>query len=275
MTKIQIKTSLGSIFFEHESQGNSVKETVKELLKAKKGQWIEQVDLSNYDLSGIDFSNSQFYNSQFDNSKFYNSQFYNSKFDNSQFDNSQFYNSKFDNSQFYNSKFYNSKFYNSKFDNSQFDNSQFDNSQFYNSKFYNSKFDNSQFYNSKFYNSKFDEVSFSNLKNSGALEPIRCDFFGRLLILKSEVGYLKTALQKGRVNGSAYEGECSCFMGTIANAKKCTYKQLVGLKPDSSSDTERWFFSIKKGDTPDNSLFVKQTIEWIEEFEMYLNDTAN
>ncbi len=142
MKKIEIKTILGEVCFSWESEKNTVKETVIELLKANKGKWIEKVNLSEMDLSGIDFSNSKFDNSKFFNSKFYNSQFYNSKFYNSKF-----YNSQFDNSKFYNSQFDNSQFYNSQFDNSQFYNSKFDNSKFYNSKFYNSQFYNSQFYN--------------------------------------------------------------------------------------------------------------------------------
>jgi uncharacterized protein YjbI with pentapeptide repeats len=289
--KIEIKTIFGKILFSHESEENTVKKTVAELLKEKKGEWIEEADLSNLDLSGIDFSNSKFDNSTFDNSKFYNSKFYNSKFYNSTFDNSKFYNSKFynstfDNSTFYNSKFYNStfdnsKFYNSKFYNSTFDNSTFynskfynstfDNSTFYNSKFYNSTFDNSKFYNSKFYNSTFDSPSFISLKESGALEPIRCDFFGRMLILKKEVPALRQALVDGKVNGSAYEGECSCFMGTVANARHCKYNAIPELKPDINSDTERWFMAISKGDTPETSPIVKQTVEWIDEFKKYLD----
>ncbi len=232
MIKIELKTIAGEVAFTWESNRNTVKETVKQLLKENAGKIINKINLSGYDLSNIDFSNSKFYNSKFDNS--------------------QFYNSKFDNSKFYNSQFDNSKFYNSKFDNSKFDNS----------KFYNSKFDNS-----KFDNSKFDNKSFKSLKESGALESIRFDFFGRMLVLKSEVEALKQSLIKGEINGSSYTGQCCCFMGTVAKSANCEYTELPGIKPDASSDTERWFMAIKIGDTPKNSLFVKQTVEWINQFQ--------
>jgi len=250
MKKIEIKTILGEVCFSWESEKNTVKETVEKFLKENLGTIIKNVDLSGKNLSNIDFSNSQF-----DNSQFYNSQFYNSKFYNSKFYNSQFYNSKFDNSKFYNSQFYNSKFYNS-----QFDNSQFDNSKFYNSKFYNSQFDNS----------KFDNSTFLSLKNSGALEPVRFDFFGRMLVLKNEVPALRKSLVDGKVNGSTYTGTCCCFMGTIANAANCQYTKLKGIQPDASSDTERWFMGIKEGDTPENSEIVKYTVEMIDEFLFFL-----
>jgi hypothetical protein len=233
--KFQIKSIAGAILFEWEQEDNTMRTTVEKFLAEKEGSLIKDANLSGLDLSNIDFSNSKFDNSKFDNSKFYNSQF----------DNSKFYNSKFDNSQFYNSQFYNS---------------QFDNSQFY----------NSQFDNSQFYNSQFDSASINNLKASGALEPVRFDFFGRLLVLKNEVAFLKQALIEGRVDGSTYTKECSCFMGTAARAKKCSHTELPGIKPDASSDTERWFMGISKGDTPENSEIVKLTLEWIEEFEFYL-----
>ncbi len=231
--KLHIKTLAGEILFEFEKENNTIKETVTELLKAKKGEWIKSADLSDMDLSGIDFSNSQF-----DNSQFYNSKFYNSKFDNSQFDNSQFYNS------------------------------QFDNSKFYNSQFYNSKFDNSQFYNSQ-----FDSKTFDNIRKSNQLHMFnsyKADFWMILLTRKAEIAGLKEALKNGIVNGSSYEGRCSCLVGTIANVAGCDYKSIPNLKPDAGRPAERWFFMIKEGDTPETSEVVKLTMEWIEEFEMYL-----
>ena len=69
-----------------------------------------------------------------------------------------------------------------------------------------------------------------------------------------------------KVNGSAYEGECACFCGTIANIRKASYKELGDLKPDSSSPTERWFLGIRKGDNPDNNPISQITAQWTEEF---------
>jgi len=99
------------------------------------------------------------------------------------------------------------------------------------------------------------------------LSKIKYDFFGRLLTQKEEVEYLKQKLINGEVDGSFYQGDCCCFVGTIAKAKKCNYKDLNGLPPDASSTTESWFLGIKKGYTPDNSQISKITLNWIEEFE--------
>ncbi len=226
ITKITIKTWAGEVYFEHEMDGNSIKETVKAMLKAFAGKWMNDVNLSGQDLSGIDFSNSKF-------------------------DNSTFYNSTFDNS---------------KFDNSTFDNSTFDNSTFYNSKFDKSTFDNSTFDNSTFYNSKFDKSSAEGALKSGAFESIRMDFFGRMLLAQHEVPALRQAIVDGNVSGSSYEGPCCCFVGTIAKAAGCYYKELPLLKPNSESETEKWFFGIQQGYTPENNEIARITVLWIDEF---------
>jgi uncharacterized protein YjbI with pentapeptide repeats len=282
--KLHIKSITGEILFEFEKENNTIKETVQNFLLSKKGEIIKYADLSEMNLSGISFDNSRFYNSSFDNSRFDNSSFYNSRFYNSSFDNSSFYNSSFYNSRFYNSSFdnssfYNSSFYNSRFYNSSFDNSSFYNSSFYNSRFYNSSFDNSSFYNSSFYNSRFYNSSFDSKtielarKNDQLkmFDSYKADFWMILLIRKHEIAGLKDALIKGMVNGSTYEGACACLVGTFANILHVNYKNVPRLMPDSSRPAERWFYMIKKDDTPENNAIVKLTIEWIEEFEMLLN----
>ncbi len=98
----------------------------------------------------------------------------------------------------------------------------------------------------------------------------KADFWMILLTRKAEIAGLKEALKNGIVNGSSYEGRCSCLVGTIANVAGCDYKSIPNLKPDAGRPAERWFFMIKEGDTPEISEVVKLTMEWIEEFEMYL-----
>jgi len=237
---IDIKRLDGSVFFNLDIENNTIKKTVEAMLLKFNGTVIRDIDLSNQHLSDI-----KFYNSKFDNSKFYNSKFYNSTFYNSTFDNSKFYNSKFDNSTFYNSTFDNSKFY-------------------------NSTFDNSKFYNSTFYNSKFYNGSAENALKNGAFGSIKMDFFGRMILQKNEVSFLKKKLQDGEIDGTQYEGECGCFVGTIAKALKVNYLHLPNLKPYSNAPTEKWFFAIRKGDTPGNNVIAKITFDWIEEFEQLM-----
>jgi hypothetical protein len=77
---------------------------------------------------------------------------------------------------------------------------------------------------------------------------------------------LLAALREGRVNGSVYDGECACLVGTIANARGCRYNEVPGLLPDSSRPAEAWFLSIGIGDTPERSLVTRITERWIEEW---------
>jgi len=72
---------------------------------------------------------------------------------------------------------------------------------------------------------------------------------------------------RGKIDGTSYEGECACFVGTVANVAKQNYRSLTcGLKPESDSATERWFLAILKGDTPDNNQVSAITRDWIQEF---------
>jgi hypothetical protein len=101
----------------------------------------------------------------------------------------------------------------------------------------------------------------------GDSNEIRDDFFNVLSVVKNEIPFLVQSLNGGKVDGSVYEGECACLVGTIAKAKNCNYKTIEGLKPDSDRPAEQWFMSIYPGDTPKNSPVVKKTMEWIEEFQ--------
>lgn len=88
---------------------------------------------------------------------------------------------------------------------------------------------------------------------------------------KHEVKYLKQSLIDGKINGSSYTGDCCCFVGTIAKGADCKYDALIALKPDSGSDTERWFLGINEGDTPETNEVAKITLMWIEEFELLVS----
>lgn len=103
------------------------------------------------------------------------------------------------------------------------------------------------------------------------LSVIKNDFWAKLLKLKNEIPAFKEKIIAGQIDGSCYEGACCCFVGTFANIKGCDYKKLEGVYPDSGSPTEKWFMGISQGHTPESSQIVKITMEWIEEFEMYLS----
>lgn len=109
-------------------------------------------------------------------------------------------------------------------------------------------------------------LSGTNLSDAD-LSPIKTDFFDVLLRAPREVTALRAALLAGHVDGSTYEGECACLVGTIANARHVNHRQLgAGLKPDSSRPAERFFLAIRKGDTPATNGAAKIAVDWIDEF---------
>ena len=100
------------------------------------------------------------------------------------------------------------------------------------------------------------------------LEDIKADFFRVLDAAPNEVQGLRKALVEGRINGSAYEGECACLVGTIANVRGCDYKTIGGLRPDSSRPAEKWFLMFSPGArwTPERHGGAAITLKWIDEW---------
>ncbi len=97
------------------------------------------------------------------------------------------------------------------------------------------------------------------------LEEIKTDLHKVLAAASAEVPGLLAALREGRVDGSQYEGECACLVGTVANIRKEEYRALtIDLRPDSARFAEIWFLSIRKGDTPANNQISAITVGWIE-----------
>ena len=109
------------------------------------------------------------------------------------------------------------------------------------------------------------DLTSANL-SSANLSSIKEDFFSRLLLAKSEIPALYRAVVAGHMDGSCYQGECCCFVGTVAKARGVNYESLGDLKPDSSSPTERFFMGISKGDTPENNPVSAVVSNWIQEF---------
>lgn len=98
------------------------------------------------------------------------------------------------------------------------------------------------------------------------LTPIRDDLWAVLSATPAEVPALIAALRAGRVDGSTYEGECACLVGTLANAREVSYREIESLAPSASRPIERFFLSIKHGDTPETNEFSKIALEWSEEW---------
>ena len=90
---------------------------------------------------------------------------------------------------------------------------------------------------------------------------------------RHEVPALIAALRDGRVDGSTYEGECACLVGTIANAKSVNYDV---LDHSASNPAEQWFAMIRKGDKPEqdsaggfaSKMALEWSLEWLALNEM-------
>ncbi len=98
------------------------------------------------------------------------------------------------------------------------------------------------------------------------------DFWSILLRAPREIAGLRLALVEGRVDGSTYEGTCSCLVGSIANIRGVDYQDVGnGISPNASRPAERWFMGIRKGDTPETNQISRITVEWLDEFAVLLN----
>ncbi len=98
------------------------------------------------------------------------------------------------------------------------------------------------------------------------LEGPKEDFFKVLSAAPQEVAGLRAAMVGGKINGSTYQGDCACLVGTIANVRGCSYQSIEGLKPDSYRPIEKWFTMFSPGHTPKNHGGMKVTLGWLDEW---------
>ncbi len=95
------------------------------------------------------------------------------------------------------------------------------------------------------------------------LRPIRADLYDVLVNARDEAPAFLAALRAGKVNGSAYQGECACLVGTIAKVRGVNY---TSLEYDSTRPIERFVLNIEQGDTPETSQVAALVAEWTERF---------
>ena len=113
----------------------------------------------------------------------------------------------------------------------------------------------------------YANLSYADLRSANLsyadLRSFKADLWMTLTQNRHEVPALIAALRDGRVDGSTYEGECACLVGTIANAKSVNYDV---LDHSASNHAEQWFAMIRKGDKPEDDsaggFASKMALEW-------------
>jgi len=242
MALIQIKNRWnGSVLFSHEAEENSMKITLSMAIKARAN--LSGSDLSDSNLSGSDLSDSNLSGSNLSGSDLSDSNLSGSDLSGSNLSDSNLSDSNLSGSDLSGSNLSDSNLRGSNLSDSDLRGS----------------------------NLSGSDLRDSNLRGSD-LTPIRDDIWAVLSSAPSEVPALIAALKAGRVDGTTYEGECACLVGTIANVRNMHYRGLDSLTPNPSRPAERFFLSINKGDTPETNQFSKLALEWSEQWLTTMQD---
>ena len=106
---------------------------------------------------------------------------------------------------------------------------------------------------------------------SSPLHAIRMDYWDVLDHAPAEVPGLRTALLEGEVDGSTYEGECACLVGTMEKVG-----QEMGCEVDlphrADRPAEQWFAPITPGDKPsekpetEGEFRAQHALDWLDEW---------
>jgi hypothetical protein len=91
-----------------------------------------------------------------------------------------------------------------------------------------------------------------------------------LSCLKSEVPALKKMLIEGKVDGTQYEGDCACLIGSLANADggmKKVCETIPFYEKGLHNLGENFFLAIHKGDTPETNQFSAHAVKLCEMVE--------
>ena len=100
------------------------------------------------------------------------------------------------------------------------------------------------------------------------LGKIKADVYRILEASPQEVPGLLKAFRNGEIDGSLYRSfnGCACLVGTLARLRDCDYEDIPGIYPDAGRPAERWVSGVRPGDTPETSVVVAITTEWLEDW---------
>jgi uncharacterized protein YjbI with pentapeptide repeats len=234
----------------------------------------ERADLSNMDLSNANLSYANLIDANLSNAKLSNANLSYANLSNANLSNANLHYSILSNANLSyanlsNANLSNANLHYSILSNANLSNVDLSNANLHYSILSNVDLSNAYLNNAYLNNAYLNNTNLSNTDLSKAnLSEIKEDLFRVLENAKPEVLGLYKALIEGRIDGTIYEGECACLIGTIANIRNV---DVSTLKRNPLNPIERWFFSINKGDIPKTNQISNITKIWIEEFAK-LND---
>jgi hypothetical protein len=86
--------------------------------------------------------------------------------------------------------------------------------------------------------------------------------------LKPELAEFRKKLIAGEIDGTQYEGDCACLIGTMGKldggiSKVC--KTISFYEKGTHNGGEAWFLNIHKNDTPENNEFSKHALLLVDQ----------
>ncbi|MGL5719898.1 MAG: pentapeptide repeat-containing protein [Alphaproteobacteria bacterium] len=85
-----------------------------------------------------------------------------------------------------------------------------------------------------------------------------------LFYCRPEIPGLISKIKAGQIDGTQYEGECVCLIGSLGNDE--AVEHIPDYAKGLHNHSEQLFWQIKEGDTSENSEFAKMALEICQEF---------
>jgi hypothetical protein len=108
------------------------------------------------------------------------------------------------------------------------------------------------------------DLSDADLRGA-VLRSLKADLWMTLTQARPEIPAFIQSMLDGLIDGSQYEGECACLVGTLSNIRG---KNFADAFPDhsSSNPAEQWFLMIRKGDKPGDDtgggFAIGKALQW-------------
>jgi hypothetical protein len=116
------------------------------------------------------------------------------------------------------------------------------------------------------------DLSGAEFKNIGEvpkqwLNLVTRDMLWVFRALKPELPEFRKRLIKGKIDGTQYEGDCACLIGTMAKLdggldQVC--KAIPYYDRGLHNPGEQWFFGIRKGDKPKDNLYAAYALKLVD-----------